>query len=140
MKQGTLTAGMEFTDEKKVWIWEGDIFGGNRKSRRKRRKTRGEQIKSFADVQAGDYVVHESHGIGKFVGIEQLTVQGVRKDYLKVKYAGEDSLYIPVDQLGMLQQYIEETVWRRDSTNFPVAIGKRPRREPVQQSMIWRRN
>ena len=76
MKQGTLTAGMEFTDEKKVWIWEGDIFGGNRKSRRKRRKTRGEQIKSFADVQAGDYVVHESHGIGKFVGIEQLTVQG----------------------------------------------------------------
>ena len=80
--------------------------GGNRKSRRKRRKTRGEQIKSFADVQAGDYVVHESHGIGKFVGIEQLTVQGVRKDYLKVKYAGEDSLYIPVDQLGMLQKYI----------------------------------
>ena len=73
---------------------------------RKRRKTRGEQIKSFADVQAGDYVVHESHGIGKFVGIEQLTVQGVRKDYLKVKYAGEDSLYIPVDQLGMLQKYI----------------------------------
>lgn len=57
-------------------------------------------------MQAGDYVVHESHGIGKFVGIEQLTVQGVRKDYLKVKYAGEDSLYIPVDQLGMLQKYI----------------------------------
>ncbi len=59
---------------------------------RRPQKTRGEQIKSFADVQAGDYVVHESHGIGKFVGIEQLTVQGVQKDYLKVKYAGEDSL------------------------------------------------
>ncbi len=106
IRQGTLTAGMEFPDEKKAWIWEGDIFGGNRKKRRRRKKSRGEQIKSFADVQTGDYVVHESHGIGKFMGIEQLTVQGVQKDYLKVKYAGEDSLYIPVDQLGMLQKYI----------------------------------
>ena len=57
-------------------------------------------------MQKGDYVVHESHGIGRFTGIEQLVVQGVKKDYLKVKYAGEDSLYIPVDQLGMLQKYV----------------------------------
>ena len=106
LKEGTLTAGMEFTDKKVCYIWEGDVFGGSRKSRRKRKKTRGEQIKSFADVQTGDYVVHESHGIGKFTGIEQLVVQGVKKDYLKVKYAGEDSLYIPVDQLGVLQKYV----------------------------------
>ncbi len=104
--QGTLTSGMEFTDKKLCYIWEGDIFGGNRKSRKGKKKSRGEQIKSFADVQTGDYVVHESHGIGKFTGIEQLIVQGVKKDYLKVKYAGEDSLYIPVDQLGMLQKYV----------------------------------
>lgn len=104
--QGTLTAGMEFSDEKICYIWEGDIFGGQRKRRHRKRKSRGEQIKSFADVQKGDYVVHESHGIGKFMGIEQLVVQGVKKDYLKVKYAGEDSLYIPVDQLGMLQKYV----------------------------------
>lgn len=106
LQQGVLTAGMEFVDEKKCWIWEGDIFGGSRKSRRKKSKSRGEQIKSFADVQKGDYVVHESHGIGKFMGIEQLAVQGIKKDYLKVKYAGEDSLYIPVDQLGILQKYV----------------------------------
>ena len=54
----------------------------------------------------GDYVVHETHGIGRFMGIEQLTVQGVERDYLKVKYAGEDSLFIPVDQLGILQKYV----------------------------------
>ena len=54
-------------------------------------------------------MVHESHGIGKFLGIEQLAVQGVKKDYLKVKYAGEDMLYIPVDQLG----YIAEVRRRR---------------------------
>lgn len=52
------------------------------------KKSPGTQIKSFADVQKGDYVVHESHGIGRFTGIEQLVVQGVKKDYLKVKYAG----------------------------------------------------
>ena len=106
LKQGVLTAGMEFADEKVCYIWEGEIFGNSRKSRRRKKKSRGEQIKSFADVQKGDYVVHESHGIGKFMGIEQLVVQGVKKDYLKVKYAGEDSLYIPVDQLGILQKYV----------------------------------
>lgn len=104
---GSLTAGMEFPEEKKCWIWEGDIFGGNRRQRRsKRDRTRGEQIKSFADVQTGDYVVHESHGIGKFTGVEQMVVLGVKQDYLKVKYAGTDMLYIPVDQLGSLQKYI----------------------------------
>ena len=106
LREGVITSGMEFSDSKVCYIWEGDVFGGTRKSRRKKNRSRGEQIKSFADVQAGDYVVHESHGIGKFTGIEQLVVQGVKKDYLKVKYAGEDSLYIPVDQLGMLQKYV----------------------------------
>ncbi|MDO4486307.1 MAG: transcription-repair coupling factor [Bacillota bacterium] len=106
LKQGVLTAGMEFADKKLCYIWEGDIFGDHKKIRKKKQKTRGQQIKSFADVQTGDYVVHESHGIGKFMGIEQLVVQGVKKDYLKVKYAGEDSLYIPVDQLGILQKYV----------------------------------
>ncbi|MDO5490972.1 MAG: transcription-repair coupling factor [Bacillota bacterium] len=104
---GILTAGLELTDEKRCWIWEGDVFGGSRRTRRPgRSKTAGERIRSFADVQTGDYVVHESHGIGRFVGVEQMVVLGVRQDYLKVKYAGSDMLYIPVDQLGILQKYI----------------------------------
>ena len=106
--QGTLTAGMEFADEKVCYIWDGDIFGGSRRTRRPRKEkdSRHAQIKSFADIREGDLVVHESHGIGRFTGIEQLIVQGVKCDYLKVKYAGSDVLYIPVDQLGMLQKYI----------------------------------
>ena len=106
--EGTITAGMEFPDEKECFVWEGDIFGGSRRSRRPRRKedSRGQKIKSFADIKEGDLVVHESHGIGRFTGIKQLVVQGVKCDYLKVKYAGSDVLYIPVDQLGMLQKYI----------------------------------
>ena len=106
VRKGTLTAGMEFADRKICYIWEGDIFGGSRKGRKKKKKASGTAIRNFADVQTGDYVVHESHGIGKFLGIEQLAVQGVKKDYLKVKYAGEDMLYIPVDQLGILQKYV----------------------------------
>ena len=106
VREGTITAGMEFPEQKVCYIWEGDIFGQSYRRKRRKKKTRGEQIKSFADVQEGDYVVHETHGIGKFVGIEQLTVQGVQRDYLKVKYAGEDSLFIPVDQLGILQKYV----------------------------------
>lgn len=104
---GNLTAGMEFPGEKRCWIWEGDIFTSSRRSRKSRKsRTRGEQIKSFTDVQVGDYVVHEGHGIGRFMGVEQMTVQGVTGDYLKVKYAGTDMLHIPVDQLGVLQKYI----------------------------------
>ncbi len=110
---GEITAGIEMTDERRVWFRDEDIFGTGGRGRRSRslqagikKKSRGQQIKSFADIQTGDYVVHENHGIGKFAGIEQLLIQGIKRDYLKVKYAGTDSLYIPVDQLGMLQKYI----------------------------------
>lgn len=105
--EGVITAGLELTDRKLCYIWEGDIFGGSRRSRKRSRPARGgNPIKSFADVQKGDYVVHESHGIGKFTGIEQLIVQGMKQDFLKVEYAGTDMLYIPVEQLDSLQKYI----------------------------------
>lgn len=110
---GDITAGIEMTDDRRVWFRDEDIFGTGGRSRKGRslrvghkKQSRGQQIKSFADIQTGDYVVHENHGIGKFAGIEQLLVQGIKRDYLKVKYAGTDSLYIPVEQLGMLQKYI----------------------------------
>lgn len=110
LRQGVITGSMELTDRKECFIWEGDIFGDSRGStgrRRRRQKSDSRKvIKSFADIKEGDYVVHEHHGIGRFEGVETLVVQGVKQDYLKVKYAGTDSLYIPVDQLNMLQKYI----------------------------------
>ena len=107
VESGILSGGMELTDSKLCYIWEGDVFGGSRKSKRRLRTARsGSPIKSFADVQKGDYVVHESHGIGKFAGLEQLVVQGIKQDFLRVEYAGTDMLYIPVDQLDSLQKYI----------------------------------
>ena len=107
-KTGTLTEGMDFPKEKVCYISDNDIFGGYKAGsrRRKVRKTSGDKMNSFTDIKSGDYVVHENHGIGKFLGIEQLNVQGEKKDYLKIKYAGNDMLYVPVEQMDIVQKYI----------------------------------
>ncbi len=104
--QGILSAGMEFPEDHFVIISDADIF-----TQAKHRRTRIERddarpIKAFTDIGVGDFVVHENHGIGKFIGIEQLCVQDSKKDYLKIKYAGEDMLYIPVEQMDMIQKYV----------------------------------
>ncbi|MBN7774169.1 transcription-repair coupling factor [Clostridium aminobutyricum] len=108
IKKGSLTGGMEFPEEKSCFIWDGDIFTNQKRSRAgsKTSKSKGKAIQSFSDMHKGDFVVHENHGIGKFLGIEQLTVQNVKKDYLKIKYAGEDMLYVPVEQMDLIQKYI----------------------------------
>jgi transcription-repair coupling factor (superfamily II helicase) len=99
---------MEFPEEKLCYIWDGDIFTNQKHGRSKGRssKAKGKAIQSFSDMHKGDFVVHENHGIGKFLGIEQLTVQNVKKDYLKIKYAGEDMLYVPVEQMDLIQKYV----------------------------------
>ena len=105
--KGSLTCGMDFPEEKRCWICENDIFQHKKKSKRKKAfKDKGQKIRSFSDIKKGDYVVHENHGIGKFTGIEQLKVQGEKKDYIKIKYAGNDILYIPVEQMDLVQKYV----------------------------------
>lgn len=103
---GVLSTGIEFPEEKLVIFSEGDIFASTKHVRRSRGKSEGKPIKAFTDIAKGDYVVHENHGIGKFIGVEQLDIQGVRNDYLKIKYAGEDLLYIPVAQMDHVQKYV----------------------------------
>ena len=105
---GSLTAGIEFPEKKVCYIWDGDIFKAHKYSRPagKKKLSNTQVIRSFSDMQYGDYVVHENHGIGKFLGIEQLIVQNVKKDYLKIKYAGEDALYVPVEQMDIIQKYV----------------------------------
>lgn len=106
--RGELTSGIEFPEEKVCYIRDEDIFGSQKKRRAKSKgeKSIGQKLTHFSDLKNGDYVVHENHGIGKFLGIEQLNVQGVKKDYLKIKYAGQDMLYVPVDQMDIVQKYI----------------------------------
>ena len=105
-EKGSLTAGIDFPSEKFCYICEADIFTSHKPKKRKKFKDSGSKIQSFSDMREGDYVVHENHGIGKFVGIEQLSVQGEKKDYIKIKYAGCDMLYVPVEQMDIVQKYI----------------------------------
>lgn len=102
---GTLTAGFELPHAGLVAVTEMDIFG-RQKKRRLARVAKDKQITYFRDINVGDYVVHVGHGIGKYAGVETLEVGGVHKDYLLVRYAGEDKLYVPTDQVHLLQKYI----------------------------------
>ena len=84
---------------------------GRRAARAKRnraaaRKSKGERILSYADLSVGDYVVHANHGIGIYTGLQTLTVDGGKRDFVKIKYAGKDVLYLPCDQLDKLSKYI----------------------------------
>ena len=105
LRYGRLSQGTEYFDEKILYLSEADIFV-HTKSQSRRKKSKGREIKAFTDIKKGDYVVHEAHGVGRFVGIEKLTVDGSQRDYLKIRYAGEDVLYVPVDQMESIQKYV----------------------------------
>lgn len=104
--EGSINRGFEYPKLKFAIISDKEVFGTSKKKRRKKTTKKEGKIESFTDLNPGDYIVHESHGIGKYIGIEQLKVQGIKKDYLTIKYHGEDKLYVPVDQMNLIQKYI----------------------------------
>ncbi len=106
ISEGVLSGGMEFPEEKLVIFCDKDIFVTAKQKKTRREAGDRRNIKAFSDIRKGDYVVHENHGIGKFLGVTQLTVQDTKKDYLKIKYAGEDMLYVPVEQMDIIQKYV----------------------------------
>lgn len=103
--QGELTEGFRFWGAPWLLLTENDIFGVQ-KRRRFKLKQSGKQIQFFAEIKTGDYVVHAVHGIGRYLGVETLLVDDVHRDYLLLAYAGEDKLYVPVEQVGLLHKYI----------------------------------
>ncbi|MGD9568891.1 MAG: transcription-repair coupling factor [Sedimentibacter sp.] len=103
---GELKKGFEYYDNKILVLTENEVFGTLRKKTQKHKKQKGSKIEVFTDLKVGDYVVHEHHGIGQYIGIEKIDVQNIKKDYLCIKYKGEDKLYVPVDQMSLIQKYI----------------------------------
>ncbi len=100
---GSISRGFSYPLNRIAVIGDREIFGGEKKKRRRLHgKKPGDKISSFTELNPGDYVVHRNHGIGQYTGIEQLMVDGVRKDYLKIQYKGTDVLYVPTDQLDMV--------------------------------------
>ncbi len=102
---GALSQGFEVPAAKLAVIAERDILG-QQKKRARPRPPKGKKIAVFREINVGDYVVHTSHGIGKYVGVETITVAGIAKDYLHIRYAGDDKLFVPTEQVGLLQKYI----------------------------------
>ncbi len=106
--RGDLSKGFEYPEIKFVLVSDREIFE-TKKNRRRRSEDNANRIKSYTDISAGDYVVHQTHGIGQYEGTQKMTVNGVTKDYLKIRYRGSDSLYIPIDQLNLLYKYVGGT-------------------------------
>ncbi|MCH4166724.1 MAG: transcription-repair coupling factor [Megasphaera sp.] len=102
---GEIRNGFELPYAKLIVLAERDIYG-MQKHRLHHHTPKGQEISVFTDLKTGDYVVHEVHGIGRYVGIKTIEIDGVHKDYLEVHYAGNDILYVPTDQLKLLQRYI----------------------------------
>ena len=101
----TIATGFYFDTFKGILITENEIYGeGKRISSKK--PSGGKIIRAFSELSIGDYVVHENHGVGQYLGVEQMKIDTIKKDFLKIKYAQDDFLYIPVESAGMVQKHI----------------------------------
>lgn len=104
---GNLGSGIELPMHKLVLITENELFKQRTKRTRKRQKlSNAERIKNYQELKIGDYVVHANHGIGKYLGIETLEVNHMHKDYMLIKYSGDDKLFVPIDQLDLVQKFV----------------------------------
>ncbi|MFA9397932.1 MAG: transcription-repair coupling factor [Clostridiaceae bacterium] len=103
---GSLYKGFEFPDYKLSVISDKEVFGEAKKKKKRKVIKGASKLKNFMELKPLDYVVHVNHGIGIYKGIKQLEIQGIKKDYLEIKYDGADKLYVPVEQLDMVQKYI----------------------------------
>lgn len=104
--KGTLAKGFRYDFINLAVFCDSELFGGKEKKKKKKRKKNGAAIESFTDLRIGDYVVHDNHGIGVFRGLEKISVDGVQKDYMKISYRDGGNLFVPVNQMDMVQKYI----------------------------------
>ncbi len=103
---GTLSQGFRLWTENVVTVTDDELFGPKKKIRKPSRSRLDAYVSSFEDLKEGDYIVHVEHGIGKYQGLFQLTVDGVPNDFLLIEYRDADKLYIPVHNLKVIQKYV----------------------------------
>ena len=101
-----LDRGFEDKKGKNLFITELDIYNRKKKKVRQIYNKDAERIGSVTDLAIGDFVVHSGHGIGQYFGINTLDVEGIKNDYLVIKYRGDDKLFVPVEQVHNLQKFI----------------------------------
>jgi len=107
--QANLQQGFHFVSAQMIVVADQDIFGVKKRTKQRafREKfERGIRLTSLEDLNPGDYVVHLNHGIGRYLGLENIQTEGAQKDYLALEYYNKDKLYIPIEQMDMLQKYL----------------------------------
>ncbi len=102
---GHVERGFEYPLQKFVVLAETDIFGAEKKKKKRKKLYQGQKIGGFDDLKVGDYVVHESYGLGIYQGIEKISSEGISKDYVKIEYRDGGHLYIPATGLHVIQKY-----------------------------------
>ena len=103
---GSLQKGFEYPTAGFAIISDKEVFGQDKRIKKAKSKREGNKIKAFSDLNIGDFVVHQAHGIGQYIGIEKLVVGEIKRDYLKIRYQEGAFLYIPTNQLDLIQKYI----------------------------------
>ncbi|MFW5957543.1 MAG: transcription-repair coupling factor [Desulfosalsimonas sp.] len=105
---GRLSGGFVWPEQRLAVITDREIFGTRvkQRSRRENRQPVQSALLDFAELKAGDLVVHSDHGIGKYLGLEKITVEGITSDFLVLEYRGGDRLFLPVDRMDMVQKYM----------------------------------
>ena len=107
LAEGTLPSGMEYPTAKLAVLTEGQLVARTApKPKVKKSATNRQKLNSFTDLVPGDLIVHENYGIGRFLAMEQIRVDGAVKDYIKIAYQGTDTLFVPATQLDMVSKYI----------------------------------
>lgn len=103
---GNLEAGFELPFLDLVVVTDGEVLGRVKRRRLLRAPREGARLTDYHELKLGDFVVHAQHGIGVYQGMRTITIDGAQRDYLFIRYAGEDRLYVPSDQIGLVQKYV----------------------------------
>ncbi|MEA4816619.1 MAG: transcription-repair coupling factor [Lachnospiraceae bacterium] len=106
VSKGTLSRGFSYSEIGFSVFSDKELLGGGVIKKQRYRNKKCRHIESYLDLHVGDYIVHDSHGIGIFDGIEKITVDGINKDYIKIKYADGGNLFVPTGQMNSIQKYI----------------------------------
>lgn len=132
---GELSEGFEAPEEKIAVITDAELFKGVPKRKARPQKvSNAERIKSYSEIKPGDYVVHAHHGIGKYIGIENMSQGKIEKDYLEIHFREGDKLYVPTDKIDLIQKYIGSgesepvlhklggTAWKKTKSKVSAAV------------------
>lgn len=103
---GSLSEGFEFDAIRFAVVTDAELFGQHRRKRSAGSPRQGVRAPALRDLRVGDYVVHINHGVARYLGVKTLEVEGVHRDYLFLRYAGADRLYVPTDQMRLIQKYV----------------------------------